>query len=253
MTTNMLKLAILSYLVATAQALALPQPHDDHANPPVAAPCAHDANADITLLAYAGQGAKSPETAPLDPSIKVTTPFVKPLTAAGLLTIAPKANTCTGAPFPAECRTAAQAAPFVTASFEKYNITHAPVQAALISLMAYETGDFKYGINHFPGVLGQGTRNMQSPNFNQEYAASLGYGADVTGDLQKMMDILTQDKFSFGSAAWFVTSQCPFSVRKAMWDGSKEAWQAYMSTCVGTDVNDERVGYWQRAMEVLSA
>lgn len=173
------------------------------------------------------------------------------LTVEGLIAIAPSSGTCDGASFPDECATAATALPHILESFHKYEINHAPVQAALISLMAYESGDFKYAKNHWPGIVGQGTRNMQSPSYNLKYAEALGLGAEVTADPDTMMRTLSQDKYSFGSAAWFVSTQCPMSIRKAMWSGSEGAWETYLQSCVGTSASDERLAYWQRAMSVL--
>lgn len=176
------------------------------------------------------------------------------LTPEMLLRIVPKAASCAGAPIASECRTAEQAAPHIIESFNKYAITHPEVQAALISLMAYETGDFKYGVNHYPapGVPGQGTRNMQSPKFNFMYAKSLGLGAAVTASPQILMQSLTQDKYSWGSAAWFVTSQCPYKIRQDMWTGGQAAWEKYLKDCVGTTVNDQRKAYWQAATKELT-
>ena len=63
--------------------------------------------------------------------------------------------------------------PHIVKSFQHYGISSAGVQAALLSIMAFESGNFKYSINISPGVPGQGTRNMQSPKFNMEYAMSI--------------------------------------------------------------------------------
>lgn len=189
----------------------------------------------------------------LPPTGKFTT---NQLTAEALLKIAPKASSCEGAnggDVPKECRTAQQALPHIHSSFTRYGITHPSVQAALVSLIAYETADFKYAINHWPGILGQGTRNMQSPNYNAMYAQSLGFGMEVTSDLQTMMDRLTQDEYAWGSAAWFVTTQCPVTVRQAMWNGGQDAWMAYVTGCVGTEASVERWEYWVRATSVLVA
>lgn len=87
------------------------------------------------------------------------------ITPTQLLQIAPSSGTCAGAPYPAECRTAAQAAPVLTSSFQKYGITSAAEKAALISLMAFESGDFKYNKNYYPGTPGQGsTSSHPSPS-----------------------------------------------------------------------------------------
>lgn len=80
------------------------------------------------------------------------------LTADHILAIAPKSATCDdNAPAVGECVTAEQAAPFINESFDTYNIDSAAEQAALVGLMAFETGEFKYNRNHFPGVPGQGS------------------------------------------------------------------------------------------------
>lgn len=89
---------------------------------------------------------------------------------------------------------------------------------------------------------------MQSPEFNRKYAKSLGV---ESGTLPAMMEGLTQDKYSWGSAAWFVSSQCEYKVRKGMWDNSEEGWGIYLKDCVGTTADSERKAYWTRAMKEL--
>jgi hypothetical protein len=79
------------------------------------------------------------------------------LTTEQLLTIAPTANTCDNPPAAGECSTAEQALSFIARSFTNYKVTSRAEQAALIGLMAFETADFKYSRNHFPGVPGQGS------------------------------------------------------------------------------------------------
>lgn len=74
-----------------------------------------------------------------------------------ILAVSPKSSTCDNPPAEGECATAEQAAPFISDSFTTYAIDNVAEQAALISLMAFESGDFKYNRNHFPGVAGQGS------------------------------------------------------------------------------------------------
>lgn len=167
------------------------------------------------------------------------------LTPAMIEQIAPSTHSCASDPtYGAECRNSTVAAPAIAASFQKYGIQHPSVQAALLSLIIFESGSFKYASKHFPPTPGQGTRNMQSPKYNQQYAASLNKSVDdvVKGD---------DDNDSFGSAAWFVTTQCPFSVRQAMWGGSESGWENYLTQCVGTTVTDDRKAPWQKALQVL--
>ena len=89
------------------------------------------------------------------------------ITADQILAISPKSSTCDNPPAEGECATAEQAAPFISDSFTTYGIDNVAEQAALISLMAFESGDFKYNRNHFPGVAGQGSTS--SPLFFLTY------------------------------------------------------------------------------------
>jgi hypothetical protein len=69
--------------------------------------------------------------------------------------VAPDTASCDGTQ---PCRTAEQAAPFINASFKKYNFTTVGEQAALFSLMAFESGNFRFDVNVFPGRPGQGSK-----------------------------------------------------------------------------------------------
>ncbi|CAI7599686.1 hypothetical protein PCG10_008718 [Penicillium crustosum] len=178
------------------------------------------------------------------------------LTESQILTIAPTSNSCTDAPAEGECATAKQAAKFTSQSFDTYQVTSKAEQAAIISLMAFESGDFKYNKNHFPGVAGQGTRNMQSPSFNKKYASSLPDLKDklpaVSNSPADLLDLLRSDGATdFGSGAWFLTTQCSKEVRSALADGSETGWQRFISDCVGTSVTDERKVYWERAVKAI--
>ena len=101
--------------------------------------------------------------------------FLKPRTSgdsavAILLKITLTSNTCSGTTFPSECETADQAALYLINAMISYGVYSPPELLALLSLIAFETNDFKYAINHYPGRAGQGTRNMQMPEFNLQYA-----------------------------------------------------------------------------------
>ncbi|KAL2828271.1 hypothetical protein BDW59DRAFT_159859 [Aspergillus cavernicola] len=210
---------------------------------------------------------KSSQILPLLLSTLLTLPQITPTSAAPcaitinstqILAIAPKSASCAGAPEAAdgECATADQAAPAVSKAFNKYGITSKAEQAAVLGLIAFESGEFVYSRNHFPGVPGQGTRNMQSPAFNKEYAASLPALADRFESVQDnpaaVLDLLLEDlAVDFGSGAWFLKTQCSDSVREALQTGSEEGWEGYIVDCVGTEANEERKGYWADAVEAL--
>ena len=74
-----------------------------------------------------------------------------------LLQIAPTSRSCDNPPAPGECATAQEAAPFISASLSQYNVISRAEQAAVISQMAFESAEFKYKRNHFPGRPGQGS------------------------------------------------------------------------------------------------
>lgn len=170
-----------------------------------------------------------------------------------LLTIAPTSSTCAGAPAAGECRTADQAAGPILNAFNKYQISSAGEMAAVLSLMAFETQDFKYNTNHFPGRPGQGTRNMQMPPVNLKYAQSIPELASAgSGDPVQVLRLLTSnDDYDFGSGSWFLATQCPDSVRSGLKTGSQEGWEAYISSCVGTTATPDRQAYWERAKKAL--
>ncbi|KAI9371673.1 hypothetical protein BJX61DRAFT_543431 [Aspergillus egyptiacus] len=182
------------------------------------------------------------------------------ITTAQIEAIAPKSVTCTAADVdvPQECATAEQAAPALSTAFTKYGITSKAEQAAILGLIAFESGEFRYNRNHFPGVPGQGTRNMQSPAFNKLYAESLpeleGRLEGVKDDPAALLDLLLEDPaVDFGSAAWFLTTQCEEKVRVALRSGSEEGWRGYIVDCVGTEANQERRGYWSDAVKALGS
>ncbi|CAI7618481.1 unnamed protein product [Penicillium manginii] len=178
------------------------------------------------------------------------------LTEAQLIQIAPTSKTCDDAPAEGECATAKTAATFSSQSFNDYKVTNKAEQAAILSLMAFESDDFKYNKNHFPGNPGQGTRNMQSPAFNKKYASSIPALKDkiaaVSNSPTDLLDLLRDNEtYDFGSGAWFLTTQCSKDVRSALQDGSETGWEKYISSCVGTSVTDERKQYWERAVKAL--
>ena len=130
--------------------------------------------------------------------------------------------------------------------------------------MLYETGDFKYSINHYPGVPGQGTRNMQSPAYNLKYAEWLATEctncgitaqevkkAEATGP-KAVLALVNTDEWGFGSAAWFLSPQCDASVQKGLAAGTEEGWEDYLTQCVGTSATEERTAIWKKAFALKS-
>ncbi|OJD28389.1 hypothetical protein ACJ73_00198 [Blastomyces percursus] len=156
-----------------------------------------------------------------------------------------------------ECRSAAQAAGPILNSFKRYQIESAAEKAALLSLMAYETAEFAYRRSHFPVTAGQGTRNMQVAENNAKYAESLDEIKDelakVKGDKDAVLDLLLRsDDHDFGSAAWFLTTQCSPEVREGLQSGSQEGWEKYLTRCIWAEVTQQRRDYWKRTKTAMN-
>lgn len=102
---------------------------------------------------------------------------------------------------------------------------------------------------------------MQSAAYNLEYAESLSLdigslpsNSQTAAELNQNRALLTSnDDYDFGSAAWFLTSQCSSSVRESLQTGSQAGWAAYMEECIGTPVTPGRLTYWQNAVAALSS
>jgi len=178
------------------------------------------------------------------------------LTAAGLQSIAPTSNTCSGATYPKECKTASQALGPILDSFNTYKISDPATQAAVLSTIAFESGDFKYAHHYFPSPNpGQGTRNMQSSKFNTMYAQSIpelkpqlakAQGADAVLNL-----LVSYSDYDFGSAAWFLSSQCTDGVKSGLKTPGAGAFGKYITDCLGTTLTDGRTQYYNRALAAL--
>ena len=172
--------------------------------------------------------------------------------------IAPKSSSCAGASFPSECRTAAQVCGPISASFVTYGLSTPGEQAAVLSIIAFESDDFQYQINHFPapGHPGQGTRNMQSAIYNLKYAQSIpelkpNMTEINTSDVTAILKLLTYySNYDFGSGAWFLATQCDQSVRSGLQSGSAAGFTKYLE-CIGTTETSDKDAYYQRAKSAL--
>ena len=97
---------------------------------------------------------------------------------------------------------------------------------------------------------------MQSPEFNMKYAQSIPALKDKLAaagkDPKAVLALLTADgNLDFGSAAWFLTTQCSAAVRTALQAGTKAGWEFYLKDCVGTTVTPERAAYWEKAAKAF--
>jgi hypothetical protein len=176
------------------------------------------------------------------------------LTAEQLIGIAPATASCTNAPFPAECADAATAATAINKSFETYKVTETGEKAALVAYMLFESGNFRYSRNHFPGRPGQGTRMMAMPEFIEKYATAVSGAeavatAKATGVDAVLALVNSDDEKSFGSAAWFLTSTCAPEVRAGLVAQTTDGWHAFLTQCVGTTADPDRDVSWIAAKQ----
>ncbi|KAF7514214.1 hypothetical protein GJ744_004539 [Endocarpon pusillum] len=176
------------------------------------------------------------------------------ITPAQILAAAPASATCDYTTTD-ECRTNEEAAPWISKSFTQMGISTKAEQAALIALMAFESGDFRYNTN-LQGHVGQGTRNMQSGEYNLKYAQSIPMLREPleeigTSDLGEVLKLVLPDEFSFNSAAWFLRTQCSPDIQEGLKNGGEEGWAKYIKECVGTDP-EPRKADWQAAVNALA-
>ena len=184
------------------------------------------------------------------------------LTAAQVLAVAPTSGSCDGAPAAGQCRTAEQAAPMILNSYKAYGITSPAEMAAVLSTMAFESGDFKYD-RPVDGEPGKGTRNMQSAALNMKFAMSIPglsqklspvmTGPQGLSDPYGILSLLTSnDAYDFGSSAWLLVTQCGPAIRSGLASGGLAGWQSYVTGCLGTTATSDRQAYWQRAIKALT-
>ncbi|OJD30941.1 uncharacterized protein BKCO1_5400082 [Diplodia corticola] len=184
--------------------------------------------------------------------------------AADLKTIAPTTATCdASAEYGNECRTNVQAAAPILNSFSKYGIDNVNERAAVIALMLYESGQFKYNWGHFLNGAdqhepGKGTRNMQSATFNEEYARTLFSADEVdkakasANGADAVLQLVSPDKYSFASAAWFLKNKCDATQRTALQSGSQDGFQSYVTDCIGGTMDQDRIDWWTKAKAALA-
>ncbi|KAF4597906.1 hypothetical protein EYR38_006298 [Pleurotus pulmonarius] len=196
------------------------------------------------------------------------------ITPAQLIQIAPEMAACNAtAPFPEECRDAKQSAPFVNQGFEDYAITSKGEKAAILSLMLFESGNFKFDINHFPGRPGQGTRNLMTFPFVHQYAvdtpstsaqalalAPNASDPSISNDtMNAVRALVLEDRLSFASGMWFYKASGPEKIgctgNSTLVEGLKaeteQGWADYITNCIFTTVTDERKAVWQKTLAAI--
>ncbi|EHK98828.1 hypothetical protein GLAREA_05676 [Glarea lozoyensis ATCC 20868] len=176
-----------------------------------------------------------------------------------LLQLAPGSASCNGAPVPGECRTAEQAAPFLIQAFKDYNIYNVNEIAMILSLLAFETEDFKYNTGlamngETTPPAGKGTRNLQDAENNLKYARSIPALAPQVDKITKATSaagltdeqknavraLVLSDEYSWASAMWYYTTEPLCVPEKAkIQAGGPDALPAYIR-CLKTEPATKR-------------
>ncbi|KAJ2090747.1 hypothetical protein IW138_002365 [Coemansia sp. RSA 986] len=161
------------------------------------------------------------------------------------------------------CATNPQALSSINKAIAKYEVTEKGEIAALIALMAYESGDWLYNYNVYPGRPGQGTRAMLMFNFIVEYAANLH--PDSTKQILEsgpMSDIIMDDVLrlvlnnddSFGAAFWYLINKAPtyHNNPNKLRVGNLADFQDYVTNGVGATWDDSRKAAWDKTNAALN-
>ncbi|KAI4121063.1 MAG: hypothetical protein LQ341_007462 [Variospora aurantia] len=97
---------------------------------------------------------------------------------------------------------------------------------------------------------------MQYPEYNLKYAQSIPELKDKLAaagtDPKAVLALLTANgAYDFGSAAWFLKTQCSDTIRGGLKSGSLAGWQAYITQCVQTNVTPDRQAGWEKVAKAL--
>jgi len=231
------------------------------ANPAVNSGCTNLAIGQVLKIGGGGGGNNTGSGA------RPQAPGAGDVTPQAVLAVAPNAASCAGE---ASCRTADQAAPLINQAFAKFGIDSKGEKAALLSLMAFETGGFVFDTNKFPGRPGQGTRNMMFFNFVLKYALETpevapkvaqiapGLSANVNTDgvapdtMNAIRALVLRDDLSFASASWFLKTKCDGRFSSDLKSGTQASYESYLTGCIGTTVTPERIAGFQKAIAALN-
>lgn len=68
----------------------------------------------------------------------------------------------------------------------------------------------------------------------------------------EVLALVQPDEYNFGSAPWFLRTQCSKEVQDGLLGGTQAGWEAYMG-CIGVSTTDDgRLKYWKSAQEIFN-
>ncbi|KAJ2038323.1 hypothetical protein GGI03_005152 [Coemansia sp. RSA 2337] len=171
-------------------------------------------------------------------------------------------DSCASVGTPAECVTNDKALAAINSALVKYGITKRGEAVAVIALMAYESGNWQYNTNHFPGRPGQGTRAMLMFNFVESYAKALhpeeaakALAGGITDEsMNSVRALVLNDNDSFGSGFWYlVTNAAAYHNTGKLRDGNLEDFKDYVLTGVGAGWDSDRQTIWETVNSAINA
>ncbi|KAI9504807.1 hypothetical protein BX070DRAFT_222933 [Coemansia spiralis] len=168
-------------------------------------------------------------------------------------------DSCSSAQYPSECATNSRAVTAINSALTKYGITKRGEAVAVIALMAFESDNWLYNINHSPGRPGQGTRNMQMYNYNEEYAQLLHPSeasqalASGSNAENSVLALVLDDNDSFGSGFWYLVNKASaYHNSGKLADGSASDFQDYVVNGIGASWTSDRLTTWQSVNAALA-
>ncbi|KAJ2724789.1 hypothetical protein GGI07_001750 [Coemansia sp. Benny D115] len=173
-------------------------------------------------------------------------------------------SSCVSVSTPDECAPNSRAVVAINNAIAKYGVTGRGEIAALIALMAYESADWQYNINHFPGRPGQGTRAMLMYNFIEQYSKQvhaqdagkvLAAGAGTDASKNSVRSLVLNDNDSFGAAFWYLVTVAPSyhnNLGKLRF-GNADDFKDYVVNGVGAGWDSNRQSIWETVNRALQA
>ncbi|KAJ1810134.1 hypothetical protein LPJ77_001143 [Coemansia sp. RSA 2523] len=157
-----------------------------------------------------------------------------------------------------ECALNSEALSSINKAIRKYGVSARGEIVATLSWMLFESGNWVYNINHFPGNIGQGTRTMMTWEYVAEYAKTLHPDAYAkalgSGDVSAannstktdVIDLVLNNDDSFGSGFWYLTTKAAsfHGNANSLRDGNKADFQKYVEDGIVTTWTTEREDVW---------
>ncbi|KAJ1643449.1 hypothetical protein J3B02_003145 [Coemansia erecta] len=166
-------------------------------------------------------------------------------------------SSCASVSTPSECAPNSRAVMAINHAIAKYGVTSTGEIAALIALMAYESADWQYNINHYPGRPGQGTKAMLMYDFIEKYAQQVHQseatrvlisGGNSDSAKNSVRELVLNDDDSFGAVFWYLVTQAPaFHNNPAkLRAGNADDFKEYVVNGVNAGWDDKRMSIWNQ-------